>query len=544
MNENYDYIVVGAGSAGCAVANRLSASGEYSVLLLEAGPSGRWNPFIAMPLGMLQLMYSRRYNWRFESEPQPELNNRRMFQPRGKGLGGSSSINACVNTRGNAWDYDEWARLGCDGWAYNDVLPYFIKSENFEPDSEACDAPFRGKGGPLNVAQQRDINPLTHDFIEAGVNAGFRRNGDSNGADQEGVCYYRAYQKDGKRCSNAKAYLTPARGRSNLTVITGAHASRILLTGKRATGVEFRRGRKTVTAQAQREVILCGGAFQSPQLLMLSGIGPRAELDPHGIKLEHELEGVGQNLQDHLEVMINTRTRSRVSMSAHPTFWLKGLWAVLLYVFCRRGLLSSNGGEAGAFIRSQSEEHIPDIQLHLAPMLYADHGRDLSMAVRHYGYSTMMYDLRPLARGRVGLKSADAFAPPLIDPQYLTHKSDLQRMIRGIRQVRKINAQPPLANHDTEELRPGAAMQSDAELEAFIRQHSETAYHPVGTCKMGVDDLAVVDPRLRVRGIDGLRVADASIMPTLVGANTNQPSTMIGEKAADMILADAKAGTI
>ena len=454
MKQSYDYVVVGAGSAGCVVANRLSASGEHSVLLLEAGPSGRWNPFIATPLGFLQLMFSRRHNWRFESEPQPQLNNRRLFQPRGKGLGGSSSINACVNTRGNAWDYDEWARLGCDGWAYSDVLPYFIKSENFEPESESCDARFRGKGGPLNVAQQREINPLTHNFIEAGVGAGFRRNGDSNGADQEGVCYYRAYQKDGKRCSNAKAYLDPARGRPNLTIITGAHASRVLLTGRRATGIEFSRGGKALAVQAQREVILCGGVFQSPQLLMLSGIGPQAELEPLGIKLEHQLEGVGQNLQDHLEVMVNTRTRSRLSISAHPTYWLKAMWAAVLYLFCRRGILSSNGGEAGAFIRSQPEEHIPDVQLHFAPMLYADHGRDLRMAFRHYGYSVMMYDLRPLARGRVGLKSTNPFAPPLIDPRYLTYKSDLQRMIRGIRQVRKINAQSALANHHTEELKP------------------------------------------------------------------------------------------
>ena len=488
-----------------------------------------------MPIG------NRFYDWIYETEPEPFMNGRRIYQGRGKVLGGSSSINACVNTRGNAWDYDEWARLGCNGWSYKEVLPYFIQCENFEPESAPHDEPFRGHGGPLNVAQQRTDIPFAQEFIDAGVAAGFRRNSDCNGAEQEGMCQFRAYHIGGKRCSNAKAYLEPARQRPNLTILTGAHATKVVLDGQRATGVEFRQRRKQKVAHAQREVILSGGAFQSPQLLMLSGIGPRAELEPHDIAVKHELKGVGQNLQDHLEVMTNIRTESRIGVSLHPSYWLRGIWSVLQYLFARRGQLASNGAESGAFIRSRPEEPIPDVQLHAAPMLYADHGRDLRMAYRNYGYSVMMYDLRPQARGRVGLKSASAFAPPLIDPQYLTHRSDIERMIRGLRQVRKIAAQQPLAKHETEELCPGAALQTDAELEAYIRQYAETAYHPVGSCKMGVDDSSVVDNRLRVYGISGLRVADASIMPTLVGANTNQPVTMIGEKAAAMILEDAAA---
>lgn len=539
IKKSYDYIIVGGGSAGCAIAHRLSADGRYSVLLLEAGPSGRWNPFISTPLGFMQLMFSRRHNWRFDSEPQPQLNNRRLFQPRGKGLGGSSSVNACVNTRGNPWDYDHWAALGCTGWSYNEVLPYFIRSENYEPHSDPVDAPYRGKGGPLNVAQQRYMNPLTPVLVEAGVQAGFRRNTDCNGAHQEGISYFKAYQKDGKRCSNAHAYLEPIRGRTNLTVLTGAHTTRILLSCKRATGVEFKHRRTLKQVQAKREIILSAGAFQSPQLLMLSGIGPREELERFNIPVRHALPGVGQNLQDHLGVMICTRTKTRLAVSFHPTFWWRGLQALFQYIFFRRGILSTNGAESGGFIKSRPEEPIPDVQLHFAPMLYANHGRDLRMTVRYYGYSIMMYDLRPKARGRVGLKSNNPFAPPLIDPQYLTHRSDLERMIRGIRQVRKIIAQPALAPHNVEELMPGAQAQTDAELEAFIRAQGETSYHPVGTCKMGIDDMAVVDPRLNVHGIQGLRVADASIMPTLVGANTNQPATMIGEKAAAMILEDA-----
>jgi choline dehydrogenase len=542
--DEYDYIVVGAGSSGSVVASRLSEDGHYRVLLLEAGPSDRWNPWIRMPMGPMQLMRSARYNWRFWTEPQTHLGNRRLYQPRGKTLGGSSSINGCVYTRGHAWDYDHWAGLGCEGWSYREVLPYFRKSEHYEmPEGVPFSgelAEYHGQDGPLNVAARQSSNPLAHAFVEAAAQAGHRRTEDFNGAEQEGVGLYRAFQKAGERCSNARAYLHPARGRPNLQILTGAQVTRVLVNGGSACGVTYRNQGLLRVARARREVILCGGAFNSPQLLLLSGIGPRADLEKHGLPVIHELPGVGANLQDHLDVFLVMRTRGREPYSMHPSAWWRMLRSLFRYLFFRRGEMTHNPGEAGAFLRSTEDEARPDLQLHLIPVAASRHGLDLGPVFKHYAYSVMVYDNRPLSRGRVSLQSADPLAPPRIDPGYAAHPRDVEKLVRGIRLARRIAAQPALAQYNAEELSPGPALQSDEELTAWVRRSAETAYHPVGTCRMGVDDGAVVDPRLRLRGLRGLRVVDCSIMPTLVGGNTNAPATMIGEKGAAMILEDAQ----
>ena len=535
----YDYVIVGGGSAGCVLANRLSADGKHNVCLLEAGPPDR-SPFIHIPGGILQAIRSKVLNWHFWTEPQAHLDNRPRYWPRGKTLGGCSAINAMCYIRGHATDYDQWAKLGNPGWSYREVLPYFRKAQNYELGAND----FHGVGGPLNVAALRDPNPLSQAFVEACAQAGFGPTDDFNGAQQEGAGLYRVMQKGGQRCSNARAYLEEAAGRKNLTIRTGVQATRVLLDGKRAVGVRVFESGRYVDVLAHREVVLTAGAIGSPQLLLLSGIGPKEEIQRHGLQVAHELPGVGRNLQDHLDVIITTRNKTRLSISFHPLSLWRGIRECFRYLLFKRGDLTSNSAEAGAFTKSSPAEPVPDLQYHFVIAANTRHAQDLGVLFRGYAYSLHVCVLRPKSRGTITLRSADALAPPVIQPNYCSDPADFEKLVLGFRQARSILSQPALAPHRLEEAEPGDKVQGEEEVRAWIRANAETIYHPVGTCKMGRDEMAVVDPELRVRGLRGLRVADASIMPTLIGGNTNAPTTMIAEKAASMMLQEVMAQTV
>ena len=527
--KEFDYIVVGGGAGGCAVAARLSEDPQVSVGLLEAG-KGDDQTLIKVPFCTAIMLPTSINNWAFQTVPQPGLNGRRGYMPRGRALGGSTSINAMVYTRGHPWDYDHWASLGNEGWSWRDVLPYFRKSEH----NENFAGEYHGQDGPLNVANLRSTNPFQEIYLEAARQTGFKLIDDFNGPDQEGIGIYQVMQKNGERWNAARAYLHPhLASRPNLQVITQARAQRILFSGKRAVGVDFLEGGVRHSFRAKREVILAAGAIQSPQLLMVSGVGAGAELKQFGIPVVHDLPGVGKNLQDHPDYVFNYRAKSLDLLGISLGGTLRLLDEIGRYRRERTGMMTSNGAEGGGFLRRFPDSPAPEFQLHFVVGMIDSHARKLHLG---HGYSCHICLLRPKSIGRLSLASADPLAAPDIDPNFLGHPDDLDAMVDGFKLTRKLMDAPILAGIRTGEVYT-AGVHSDDEIREELRNRADTIYHPVGTCKMGGDAMAVVDTRLRVHGLDGLRVVDASIMPTLVGGNTTAPTLMIGEKAAQMIRA-------
>jgi choline dehydrogenase-like flavoprotein len=524
---NYDYLIIGGGSAGCVLANRLSEDPQVTVALIEAGASDT-SVLIHCPAGLALLAKNGKANWGYETVPQTALNGRHGFQPRGKVLGGSSSINAMIYIRGHRADYDHWASLGNTGWTWNEVLPYFKRSENNERGADA----YHGTGGPLNVKDLTTPNRFGKIFWEAAVQAGYKYNADFNGADQEGVGPYQVTHKNGERFSAAKGYLTPVLARTNLTVITEALTQRILFEGRRAIGVEYVHGGQTVIARAEREVLLAAGTFGSPQILKLSGVGPAEELKQLGITLVHDLPGVGENLQDHADAILVYESSATDLLGISLAGAINTVKGIFEWRNHRTGMLTTNFAEAGGFVKSSPDQVLPDLQFHFVIGKLVNHGRKTILG---HGFSCHVCVLRPKSRGSVKLASANASDSPLIDPGFLTHPDDMELLVKGVKKMRAIMEAPALSAYRGSELPMSASAQTDEQIKAFIRQTSDTIYHPVGSCKMGTDAMAVVDPELRVHGLQGLRVIDASVMPTLIGGNTNAPTIMIAEKAADLI---------
>ena len=524
---NYDFIIVGAGSAGCVLANRLTSDGLHKVLLLEAGDKDA-SPLIHMPNGVGVVIAGTKYNWQFNTASEPELNNRKLFWPRGKGLGGSSSINGMVYIRGHAADYDSWRQQGNVGWGYEDVLPYFKKSMNQERGEDD----YHGVGGPLNVKDGNSKMPIHRQFIDAGIEAGYPFNPDFNGAEQEGVGPIQLTKVGNKRCSAARGYLTPIMNRNNLTIETDARLTRIVLEDGRATGVEYLHKGEVKKAKASREVLLCAGAVQSPQLLKLSGIGNAEELGSHGIDCLHDLPGVGENLQDHLDIVVQFHAEASATLQKFSK-WYNVAYAGLRYLMLGDGPGTENAMEAAGFVKSQPDIDLPDLQLHFIPTFMFDHGRKRD---GQSGICIHVCQLRPASRGRVLLENADPLSDPKIEAGYLSAPGDLEVLVRGVKVARHIFGMKALTSVIGEEHSSSRGRETDESIAEFVRAYAETIYHPVGTCKMGNDKMSVVDDQLRVKGLKGLRVVDASIMPTLVGGNTNAPVIMIAEKASDMIL--------
>lgn len=525
--DEFDFVIVGAGSAGCVLAHRLSEDPDCSVLLLEAGKRDS-SRFIRMPPGVGRLLQTRTFNWYFDTEPEPHLEHRRLYWPRGKVLGGSSAINGMIYVRGHPTDYDHWAQLGNRGWSYEEVLPYFRRSM----DQSRGTSEHHGVGGPLQVDDGHSTAALSRIFVDAGVELGYPHNVDFNGAEQEGFGTYQVTVRDGVRCSAAAAYLHPVLDRPNLTVATQALGDRVLLEKDRAVGVAFHHRKAMRRVRARREVILSAGAVQSPQLLMLSGIGPRDELARHGIEVRHELPGVGRNLQDHLDVCLHyhcsdpAMTRDRLAGPFRSA-------AILgRYLVFGTGLGTESPLTAGAFVRTREDLAVPDVQFHFLPVFMLDHGRRKGPGP---GMTLHVCQLRPGSRGHVGLKSPRASDPPAIHAGYLSEPADLDVLVAGLRRGREVFGTRAMAPYVAGEYEASRGLESDDALAAYVRRSAETIYHPVGTCRMGRDEGAVVDDALRVHGVEGLRVVDASVMPTVVGGNTNAPTIMIAEKASDLI---------
>jgi choline dehydrogenase len=530
--SEFDYVIVGAGSAGCVLANRLSADGKYSVLLLEAGPKDS-NIWIHVPLGYGKLFKEKTVNWMYQTEPEPGLGGRQVFQPRGKVLGGSSSINGLLYVRGQHEDYDRWRQRGNTGWGYDDVLPYFKKAEN---QARGADA-YHGTGGPLSVSDWRHADPLSEAFVKAAVETGIPFNPDFNGAAQEGAGFFQTTTRRGRRASSAFSYLRPARNRGNLRIVTAALAQRVVFDGRRAVAVEYLQNGSVRVARARREVLLSGGSYNSPQLLQLSGVGPADLLKQHGIDVVLDSAGVGNDLQDHLQVRIVMRCSQRVTLNDVVNDPLRKVMAGLRYAVSRKGPLTIAAGTSGAFFKTSPRLATPDIQIHFIPFSTDKMGEKLHA---FSGFTASVCQLRPESRGSLRIKSTDPTAPPEIRINYLATETDRRAFIDGIRILRNILTAPALKPYVVDEVYPGASVTSDEDVLDFCRNTGSTVYHPTSTCRMGNDPLAVVDQRLKVRGIEALRVVDASVMPDLMSGNTNAPTIMIAEKASDMILQDAR----
>lgn len=528
-NKRFDYIVVGAGSAGATLAARLSENPENHVCLLEAGGKDS-SPFIHIPFGLAAIARLKGINWNYNTAPQKELNNREMYWPRGKTLGGSSSINAMCYIRGAQADYDKWHKLGAEGWNWNSVLPYFKKSQNQERGANE----YHGVDGPLAVSDLRHVSPLSEKFVKTAESVGVPELDDFNGERTEGLGFYQVTQRGGKRCSSAKGYLSSIDGRRNLTVLTQAMAQKVLIEDGTAKGVLINYRGEDVELLARKEVLLSGGAINSPQLLMLSGIGPEDHLREVGVNSLVDLPGVGQNLQDHLDAIVQHRTNRAEGYAFAVRSIPSYLKAGFDYVAGRKGMLSSNIAEAGGFVKTKYANGLADIQYHFLPAILHDHGRK---TVYGYGYGLHVCCLYPKSRGEIKLNSNDWREAPYIDPRYLTHPEDQKVMIEGVKMAREILGDKEFDEYNAREILPGDSIKSDEDILKFIRARAETIYHPVGTCKMGKmdDPMSVVTPDLKVKNVAGLRVVDASVMPTLIGGNTNAPAIMIAEKAADMI---------